>query len=132
MSTPSPVNVVSRVTDDCVEVSVKVPLPQSRTAKTATKATHNADFSCVNWKSEVFAFGPLQRAVVAALWRAREQNHEWVSQETLLTVAESEGGRLRDMFRRHPAWGTMIVPAVDIGGPPGSYRLAEPDGGQSS
>ena len=83
------------------------------------------DFSCVVWRGERFTFSRKQRLVMAALWRAREEGYDWVSSETLLEAAESDGGRVRNLFARHPAWGTLIVPAMDAGGSPGTYRLAE-------
>jgi hypothetical protein len=87
--------------------------------------THSPDFASVRWRGQVYTFSPKQRRVVAALWRAREQGYEWVSTEALLEAAESLGGRVKELFKGHPAWGVLIVSAVADGGTPGTYRLAE-------
>jgi hypothetical protein len=80
----------------------------------------------VEWNNRRYTFvGQKQRVVVAALWRAREEGEDCVLAEVLLTLADSDGGKVRDLFRRHPAWGELIVPGHLCGGPPGSYRLAD-------
>lgn len=95
------------------------------------------DAAAVKWGSVLFAFsGPRRRAVVAELLRAREDGYRWVSQEALLEIAADCGGRdddgcrrgarLRDLFRDHPAWGTLIVPGPSDHGPSGCYGIAEP------
>lgn len=73
-----------------------------------------------------FSFSPKQAKVVAVLWEARfELDNPDVDQAALLREADSDCGRLLDLFRRagrtHPAWGTLIVP----GARPASFRLAE-------
>ena len=101
-----------------------IPGPQ-RAGRERGDFVHSPDFASVVWRGERFTFSRKQRLVVAALWRARQEGYDWVSSETLLVAAESEGGRVRNLFSRHPAWGTLIVPAIDTGGAPGTYRLAE-------
>lgn len=93
------------------------------------RPTHSRDFAAVNWYGTVYTFTQKQRLVIAALWRALEEGHKWVGQETLLEVAESDCSRVRDLFRGHPCWGVLVLSAVDYGGPPGAYRLADPPGG---
>lgn len=90
------------------------------------RPTHSPDFASVNWHGAVYTFSPKQRSVVAALWRAMDDGHHWVGQDALLELAESDCGRVRDLFRGHPAWGAMVVSAADGDGPPGAYRLAGP------
>lgn len=85
---------------------------------------HSPDFACVVWRGQEFTFSRKQRLVVAALFRAWDDGVRWVSQDNLLDAAESDGGRLRNVFARHPAWGTLIVSGMDEGGTPGTYRLA--------
>lgn len=88
--------------------------------------THSKDFAGVRWGGQTFQFNHRQRSVVAALVQARREGHDWVGQDTLLELADSDGGRLRDLFRGHPAWGTMIVSAHHTGGPVGAFRLGDP------
>lgn len=102
------------------------PAPPPPAPPPAGAVTHGPDFAAVNWGGRVFTFAPKQRSVVAALFRAREDGHGWVGQDALLEIADSDCHRLRDLFRGHPAFGTLIVGAVEAGGPPGAYRLAEP------
>lgn len=60
-----------------------------------------------------------QAAVVLALWEARETADPVVGEAELLRAAGSDGGRLRDLFRRSPAWGSLVVRA------PGGFRLPD-------
>lgn len=106
------------------KTSNETPGPRDR-GRDRAALTHSPDFSAVAWRGEQFTFSRKQRLVVAALWLAREDGYDWVSTETLLDAAESDGGRVRALFGKHPAWGTLIVSALDAGGTPGTYRLAE-------
>jgi hypothetical protein len=63
--------------------------------------------------------GEKQQAVAAALWAARANGTLEVSQAVLLRAADSDGARLHDLFRGHPAWGKLIL----RGRSPGSYTL---------
>lgn len=67
-----------------------------------------------------YFFGPMQAKVVKLLWRAAEEGVGEVSQTELLKGAGSESVKLCDVFRRHPAWGRLVV----RGERPGTYRLA--------
>jgi hypothetical protein len=84
------------------------------------------DWSSVNWYGTIYVFEGKQRVAVAALWDAMEEGHRWVSQDTLLEATENEGGKIRDLFKRHPAWGRMIVPAVLFGGKVNWFGLSYP------
>lgn len=86
----------------------------------------NRDFSSCRWGTETFSFTKKQRPVVAALWAARSEDIVVLSTEYLLEISESEGTRLRDVFKNHPAWGTMIVRAEMEGMGLGGYMLADP------
>lgn len=128
-----PVRGTARLRGGWVDVSLSVPVGKPPAAKSSPAKSgddpptisHSPDFCAVRWHDgTVYSFSGMQRDVIAALFRAREGGHEWVSQETLLELAESNCTRLRDLFRDHPAWGTVIESAVRSGGPPGSYRLA--------
>lgn len=83
---------------------------------------HSIDFCSVRWDTHQFTFTPAQAKVVSILWEAMENDTPEVRQETLLEHASSQGSRLRDVFRDHPAFGAMIVP----GELKGTFRLAPP------
>jgi hypothetical protein len=84
------------------------------------------DFHSCRWGSKQFTFTEMQAACARVLWEARQRGTPDVSGKTVLEEAESamvdsERPRLRDLFRDHPAWRTMIVSASK-----GTYRLADP------
>lgn len=90
----------------------------------AGMASHSPDFSQVNWFGTVYYFRTREeRAVVGHLWRSAEKGNESIDQAALLDVADCEYPRLRDVFGKHPAWGTMIV--QDMNGEAGSYKLSQ-------
>lgn len=107
-------------------MSVLVPVPKAEALPPpAVRASPGAYLVC--WGPTTFEFSPKQRSVVLALLSAREDDGvRWVDQAVLLDAAESDGSRLRDFFKRHPAWGTRIVSAHLIGGPIGSYAIVDP------
>lgn len=92
-----------------------------------SRATHSPGFTAVNWFGTVYYFTPKQRRVVASLWQAwkGEEGDGAIHQDVLLSDAESDQQKLRDLFDRgdHPAWGTMIIAALDRGGQRGCYML---------
>ena len=65
-----------------------------------------------------------QALVVEALWKPWEQDNPDVGDETLLQSVDHEAppANVRNLFRGHDAWGTMIV----RGGSKGSHRLSAP------
>lgn len=81
--------------------------------------SHSEDFRSVSWFGETFTFTTKQAAILAALWAAQENGTPELSQEYLLDCAGSAGTRLRDLFRAHVAWQTIIV----SGSKKGTYRL---------
>jgi hypothetical protein len=83
------------------------------------KRTDN--FSAIYWPGigTHYFQGEKQQAVAGALWRAREDGILEVNQAILLRAADSDGTRLHDLFRGHPAWGTLII----RGPTPGCYTL---------
>jgi hypothetical protein len=83
--------------------------PAHKPARVTGGRTHSPDFRSVLWDGETYDFSPKQAAVVKQLWEAWENGTPVVSQAALLEGAESDATRLLDLFRRHPAWGVMIV-----------------------
>jgi len=86
-------------------------------------ARHSKDFRSVHWFGTDYGFTPTQAACVKVLWAAWENGTPDLGQDTILEhpEVEAESKRLFDVFRDHPAWGTMIVKGQTAG----AYRLAE-------
>jgi hypothetical protein len=95
--------------------------PRRAPAAGGLTASHSADFRTVHWFGTDYALTEKQAKVVEALWQAREAGDPEVGQDVLLRACGSDGVRLVDLFRRSPAWGTLIVSARA-----GLYRLAAP------
>lgn len=136
MSGESPVRGTARIAEDgSLDLNLKMEYVEmtpppiglvERPQANHERATHSPDFASVNWYGEIYSFRGKQRAIVAMLWDAMEQGYRWVGQDVLLQQADSDCGRLRDLFKCHPSWGTLIVQAVFYGGPIGGYGLADP------
>ena len=107
------------VLDDDERLSLPVPVPWQTEQTPGPR--HSSDFRSVNWYGQRYTFSAGQAAVVRLLWEAWQNDTPEVGQETLLDGAGSEGSKIADLFRDHPAWGQFVVP----GGSRGTYRLAE-------
>lgn len=99
------------------EPVVSVPAPPP------ARATHSPDFRSVNFYGHLYRFSPTQAAIVAELWRAWEEGNPEIGQAALLEAADAASRSLRDVFRRSPAWGVLIL----AGEGPGTFRLASID-----
>jgi len=86
------------------------------------EAKHSLDFRSVHWFGTDYDFTGQQAAAVKVLWQAWEVGTPDVGDATVLSTCESEGKRLKDVFKNNPAWNKMIVK----GGTRGAHRLAEP------
>jgi len=78
------------------------------------------DYRSGRWKHHRFTFSTTQAAVMEKLHFNWKQGTPEVSKDTLLDAAGSDGRELRDLFRRHEAWKTLITQ----GSRPGLWRLA--------
>ena len=76
--------------------------------QTSQASAHSPDFASVIWYGNQHTFTPTQAACVKILWEAWESGTPEVDQAYILTSAGSECQRLRDLFRKSTAWGTMI------------------------
>lgn len=85
---------------------------------TDSTCAHSADFRSVIWHGQPYSFTPTQAAIVKQLWAAHQNGTPELGGQTLLEGADSQSGDLSQLFHRHRAWGSMIVP----GGTRGSYR----------
>ncbi len=79
------------------------------------------DFRSLHWDGTTYEFTPTQAAWVRVLWEHWKQRTATVGEQSVLESAESNSGRLRDVFKNHPAWGTLIVPSKK-----GAFKLERP------
>ena len=70
---------------------------------------YSSDYASVTWRGRQFVFTGSQATVVGNLHRAREQGLGALSSALALEGSGREGARMSDVFKRHPAWGTLIV-----------------------
>ncbi len=70
---------------------------------------HSEDFASVKWDGEEYSFSPMQAECVRILWEAWQSGAPALGQAYILEKVGSDSRRLRDLFKVHPAWGTMIV-----------------------
>jgi hypothetical protein len=80
---------------------------------------HSDDFRSVRAAGREFSFTPLQAEVVKILYRAHRNRASEVGWPDIRVQLDSEAQRMRDIFKRSDAWGTLIVQ----GRTKGSYRL---------
>lgn len=92
-------------------------------------ATHNDDFTSMNWFGTTYAFSARQSRIIACLWSAWEKGLTVSTQELIDALKTKEDPcppEVRDCFklkgRMHPAWGSLV--AWPKG--PGKYQLVEP------
>jgi hypothetical protein len=78
-------------------------------SKPDDRLTHGKDFAWVRCPRGEFEFTPAQRHVIGALVEDLRAGGLGVGQAYLIGVSGSQSERLRDLFRNHPAWGTLIV-----------------------
>src|SRR5688572_4232062 len=80
------------------------------------------DFRSVLWHGQVYAFSAAQAKVVAALWAARENGQPDVPDDQLVRASGAANGKLDNVFKGSPAWGTLITE----GDARGTHRIAPP------
>lgn len=66
-------------------------------------------FRSVWWRGEQFTFGSKQAQVVELLFEAHQRGTPDIGQDHILVEVESRAGRLRDLFKNHPAWNRLII-----------------------
>ncbi len=81
---------------------------------------HSPDYRSVIWFDRPYAFTAAQANVAEILWTAWENGTPDVSGTYLLAASDSDSTHIGNLFRRHPAWGEMIV----RGATNGTRRLA--------
>ncbi len=83
---------------------------------------HSPDYTCILWGRQTFNLTLTQARVVRVLWRAWKRGTPEVHQATLLEASGSECRQLSSLFKRSPAWNSLVIPGESHG----CYRLAEP------
>lgn len=78
------------------------------------------DYRSARWGNLSFRFSIKQSAVMEILHRNWLRRTPELSKQALLEAANSDGKDVRDLFRGHDAWNTLIV----LGTSPGTRRLA--------
>jgi 5-methylcytosine-specific restriction endonuclease McrA len=81
--------------------------------------SHASDFSWVKWGGVLYKFTPMQAQAIGLLWLAWERGEPAVRHDTILVEIDSKSPRLRDLFKRNAAWGTLIIKDFVKG----TYRL---------
>ena len=70
---------------------------------------HSPDYATVIWKGQVFYFNSHQAACVRLLHEGWMNGTELLGGDYLLDTLGS-ASKMSDLFKRHPAWGSFIVP----------------------
>ena len=70
---------------------------------------HSPDYATVIWKGQAFYFNRHQAACVRLLHKGWMNGTELLGGDYLLGALGS-ASRMSDLFKRHPAWGSLIVP----------------------
>jgi hypothetical protein len=99
-------------------VTDAAPSPLPARQLPATDCSHGPDFRSVCWFGTDYSFTDSQAACIRILWKCWENGTPEVSQATVLEQADLYSKRLVDLFKKHEAWGSMIV-----SGKKGAYRL---------
>lgn len=83
-------------------------------------ARHSQDFASVYWFGKLYTFSPNQAACIRVLWEAWN-NKTPVLGEPAIQEAAGVDSNLRNVFRDHEAWDTLITSPSK-----GRYRLSDP------
>lgn len=80
---------------------------------------HGPDFRSATWKEEQYSFTPMQAQIIEILYSAFQSGTPEVSKDYILVELNSPAQRLRDVFKKHPAWDRLVIK----GSTKGTYRL---------
>lgn len=81
------------------------------------------DFRCANVGGKEYSFRDSQAVCMRILYEAWKNHTPEVGADYILETIGYSYKRLSDLFKGHPAWGTLIVP----GHTRGTYRLNIPE-----
>lgn len=114
-TSPASAYVTSQISSDDRVIAKKVP-----NLSAEQECSHSEDFRSVVWYGQKFEFTATQARCIEILWRNREKGLV-IAAAVLLERAEVSSDRVSVVFRRHPAWKSLIVP----GSTKGTYKLAD-------
>lgn len=82
--------------------------PLSEIIARLNPARHSPDFRSVRWFGKDYTFTPAQAVIVRELWKAWRHGTPRVGAAALLESADMVSDNIYELFKRCPAWGTMI------------------------
>ena len=85
------------------------PPPISEPSPEPQEFEHSPDYRRVDWQGKKFRFSPMQSRVVRLLHEEFKEGRDELGAAVLLDGSDSTGEYVRDIFRRHCAWGTLII-----------------------
>ena len=85
------------------------PPPISEPSPEPQEFGHSPDYRRVDWQGKKFRFSPMQSRVVRLLHEEFKEGRDELGAAVLLDGSDSTGEYVRDIFRRHCAWGTLII-----------------------
>ena len=71
------------------------------------------DCVVAEWAGVRYTFDEHQRTVVARLWARREDDEPSEHERALLALSDARCGSVRELFKRHPSWGVVVVWPAD-------------------
>jgi hypothetical protein len=83
--------------------------PSSETSPEPQEFDQSPDYASVNWLGQQYQFNKNQATCVRLLHEAWLEGTPYLSGDYLLREIES-ASKMSDLFKRHPAWGSLIVP----------------------
>lgn len=89
------------------------------TGDSRPRVRYSPDFSTVTVNGKTWHFVGTQARAIGVFMKQWEAGVPELNQQYVLTEAESEASRLRDLFKNSPAWGTLLVRCTRAG----FYRL---------
>ena len=85
------------------------PPPISEPSPEPQEFEHSVDYRRVDWRGKRFHFSPMQSQVVRLLHEEFKEGRDELGAAVLLEGSDSTGKYVRDIFRRHCAWRTLII-----------------------
>ena len=112
---------LERLSESSREEDAQVhPPPDSETSPEPQEFVPSPDYRRVDWRGKRFRFSPMQSHVVRLLHEEFKRGGGELGDVWLLERSGSTGKYLRDIFRRHCAWGTLII----AGESKGTHKLS--------
>jgi len=76
---------------------------------------HSQDFRSITWKGKTYYLKPKAAEVVQFLYESHLNGTPELNKHTILEEIDSEGKRLRDIFKGTGVWRTLVVPGKTQG-----------------